>query len=154
MLASEESSRNQLQFKHTVDNVLDGILILEHGKIVYGNDRLYEIFGYTLEEFQKMEHFDFIAPDYMNEFLEKHDSLSKRSMTEPLDIEYWIERKDGSKRYIKSKTTSSIDEDGNIRTFVVASDITDMKLAEDKLQKFTEELEETIASRTNELQEA
>ncbi|MHA1739714.1 MAG: PAS domain S-box protein, partial [Candidatus Heimdallarchaeota archaeon] len=154
LLASEESSRNQLQFKHTVDNVLDGILILEHGKIVYGNDRLYEIFGYTLEEFQKMEHFDFIAPDYMNEFLEKHDSLSKRSMTEPLDIEYWIERKDGSKRYIKSKTTSSIDEDGNIRTFVVASDITDMKLAEDKLQKFTEELEETIASRTNELQEA
>ncbi|MHA1306455.1 MAG: PAS domain S-box protein, partial [Candidatus Heimdallarchaeota archaeon] len=154
LLASEESVRNQLQFKHTVDNVLDGILILEKGKIVYGNDRLYEIFGYTLEEFQKMEHFDFISPDYMNEFMEKHDSLSKRSMTEPLDIEYWIKRKDGSKKYIKSKTTSSIDEDGNVRTFVVASDITDMKLAEDKLQKFTEELEETIASRTNELQEA
>ncbi|MHA1187091.1 MAG: PAS domain S-box protein, partial [Candidatus Heimdallarchaeota archaeon] len=154
LLASEESIRNQLQFKHTVDNVLDGILIIEKNKIVYGNNRLYEIFGYSLEEFRKMEHFDFIAPDHIAKFMEKHASLKNRKSTEPLEIEFWIERKDGSKRYIKSKTTSSVDEDGNVRNFVVASDITDKKQAEDKLQKFTEELEETIASRTYELQEA
>jgi len=152
LLASEESKLNQEQFKQTVESILDSIIIVEDSEVIYVNDRTCEIFGYERDELMKMHALDFIIPEQITDFKSQEEKLLKVRKDTEAHMEYWITRKDGTRRYLYIRTTIKMKNDTTRRDYIVSTDITKRKIAEEKLRLFSENLEQKVVERTNELQ--
>ncbi|NHJ33069.1 MAG: PAS domain S-box protein, partial [Asgard group archaeon] len=121
------------RFKSTVDTLLDGITVVENNEIVYVNERALEIFGYSREEYIKMSGFLDLAPEsekerYMKEvqrIVSKQESLAEQ--------DFWITRKDGSKRFVRNKVYVKYVERKPTDMYIATSDLTSGKIAEDSL---------------------
>ena len=57
------SDQLDAKYKSLVHNALVGVYILQDGRVVYGNPRMAEIFGYTLEELMGRPVADFVHPE-------------------------------------------------------------------------------------------
>lgn len=130
--AEDALRESEERFRLMAENVRDGILIKEGGRISYANQRVEEIFGYTRKELVEKSPADFVAPED-RERLEKtiDDFTSDRIV--PSDLAFWFIRRDGSRRYIYSRVSSLSLERGAI-VYVVITDMTDWKLAQDALE--------------------
>lgn len=124
-----------------------------YGQITYVNPVAFNIFGYTIEEFQKGFHFlNAVVP-------EEHDKAklgiykiisNKSSSTN----EYNLRRKDGSTfpAIISSTPIISADKCIGIRGIII--DLSESKKAEAEIRKLNEELEQKVIKRTEELKNA
>jgi len=89
LLSSEE------KFCLMAENLQDGIIINENGRIISANSRVEEIFGYSCEELATLTPPDLVAPEdraRVTQVIEKC-SLSRNI---PSDIRFWIIKKDGT----------------------------------------------------------
>ncbi|MHA1125251.1 MAG: ATP-binding protein, partial [Candidatus Heimdallarchaeota archaeon] len=151
MLTQNELIESESQFRTTVETMSDGITIIHKNKIMYANDRACEIFGYPHEEFMKLRTFIMIAPEdrerYLSDVQEMVTSCSKYKETE-----YWIVQKNGNRRYINNRQHVIYNEIGKpIDVFILTSDLTEKKIAEENLKKLNEELEMRVIKRTAQL---
>jgi PAS domain S-box-containing protein len=120
--ASEE------QFRLMAENIRDGILIKENRKVVYANQRIEEIFGYSREELAAMPPANIAAPEDRDR-MEKTIGDFMGSGNVPSDITFWIVRRDGSRRFIYSRVTSIEHGNASIR-YIVITDMTEWKNAQ------------------------
>jgi PAS domain S-box-containing protein len=150
--ALEELRLSEEKFKRTVDNISDGILIIENHELIYANDRVKEILGYTFEEIRKMDVHSFVSPVDADRFTDEIDKMRAGLDLLP-EQEYWYVAKDGSRKYISSTLSMNYIEDGKYSLYILIRDITDKKLAEEELQKLNEELEERVKERTQQLEQ-
>ncbi|MHA1212362.1 MAG: PAS domain S-box protein, partial [Candidatus Heimdallarchaeota archaeon] len=149
--ALEELRESELKFKRTVDNISDGIMIIENQELIYVNNQAETIFGYTFEDLKKMDDFSFINSDDRSRYeMNRDDVRDKQSPTG--EEEYWFTRKDGFSRCINNRHSMIIKDDGSYSLYIVTRDITERKLAENALQKLNDELEERVKERTNQLE--
>lgn len=140
---AEELARiNEERFHNLVDNIQDGITILENGKLVYMNTRACEIFGGCPEGDLENRLRKFALPEEVKR-LEATVAQAVSSGVYPAELEYWIRRKDGKQRCLRERYSTS-QEDGIQRTFVVTSDITE------RVQAYRT-LENAVKDRTREL---
>jgi len=126
----DELVKSEERFRKMGENIHDGLLIIEDGTANYINERAVEIYGYPAEELKNMSHMELVIPEdreQMRQVLE----MSRQSGQTPGEIEFWIQRKDGSRRYVRTRTSTSM-EDGKINQFIITTDITARKLAEDE----------------------
>lgn len=130
--AEEALQKSEEQYQRMADNIRDGITIVENQQIVYMNDRVTEIFGYSKKELRNYTLIDLVAPEEkarIKAFME--DAI--RTKNPPTELECWIIRKDGKRRYIHNRYSHSRGEGQSIIRYIVTTDITRRKLTEEKI---------------------
>ncbi|MBD3189996.1 MAG: PAS domain S-box protein [Candidatus Heimdallarchaeota archaeon] len=130
--AEEALQKSEEQYQRMADNIQDGITIVENQKIVYMNDRIAEIFGYPKEELMNYTLIDLVTPEEkqrVKDFMER----AIRTKKLPTELECWIVRKDGSRRYIHNRYSLSVEEDQSTVRYIITTDITKRKLTEEKI---------------------
>ncbi len=120
------------KFRLMAENLQDGIIINENGRIIYANNRVEEIFGYSHDELSALSPPDLAAPEdkkRVKKIIE--DCLISRNI--PPDLRFWIVRKDGSRRYIYNRITS-IEHENSLLHYIIITDLTDWKIAQEALE--------------------
>ncbi len=120
------------KFRLMAENLQDGIIINENGKIIYANSRVEEIFGYSHDELSTFTPPDLAAPEE-REWVKKFIDDCLVSSNVPSGIRFWIVRKDESRRFIYNRITS-IKHEKSIFRYIIITDITEWKHAQDALE--------------------
>jgi len=136
---------NELRFRKTVDNIQNGVSIFENDKIVYVNDRLVEITGYSREELLNLNSLKDLAIDKEQERL---SGISEQGNINSL--EFWINKKDGQHICIQNRYSESHIDENLYGKYVITADITEQK----KLELALIEREEKFRNLTNNLSQA
>jgi len=115
-------SESEEKFRQMSDNIADGITIIEDKKIIYVNQRLCQITGYSEEELKKLTGFD-LATSWEKERITEFSNKAKSDPKNHNFLEYCIKTKSGEERYILNRYSYS---PSNInRKYIVTTDITD-----------------------------
>lgn len=125
-----ELQASEERFRRMAEGIHDGLTIIENGSVTYINDRAVEIYGYPREELMGMTHMDLVVPE---------DKVQMRQIVAGAmetgvslgEIEFWIQRKDGTRRYVRTRTSTSMEGDAKSE-FIITTDITARKQAEDE----------------------
>ncbi|HEY3328131.1 MAG TPA: EAL domain-containing protein [Novimethylophilus sp.] len=136
-IQSEVKLREQLELYNALiqaqSDVGEGVLVVENAKIVYANQAMSQISGYTLEE---MRAFDtFLRLFNSSEHERVRSKHRKRVLGEPVERRYEILglHKDGSSANLEIAVTLMTLESGVVRMTIVVLDITARKRAEANL---------------------
>ncbi|NHJ84890.1 MAG: PAS domain S-box protein [Asgard group archaeon] len=124
----------------------DGLLVLEHDKIAYANERALKIFGYTLDEMMNKRLTSICTKedrDKLEEFVKNQGSNQELFD----DIKFWIFSKDNIKKNILCRFSYSYNSKNKIlNQLVIISDITEQTLAEIALKSSEEKYRTTFDS--------
>ncbi len=133
------------RFRYMGETVQDGLLINEDGKTVYINDRMCEILGRSREEIMKIRKAEeFISPGDRDKMV----TLKKDAMGKSLpyvEIECWNEKSDGTKAYVQHRYSVKKTEEGKTYRFIVTTDLTDRKIAEEKVSHLAKVFEDSLS---------
>ncbi len=130
-----ESRRNYLLLK-TASNGMHHIDL--QGNLVQSSDSFAQMLGYTTQEVLQLKVWDWAAGATKDMVLSKlkMDSENKKSTT----FEDTFMRKDGT-QFLAETTFVPVDIDGQIIMYASSSDITERKLAQEKILAYQQELE-------------
>ncbi len=106
-----------------VENIQDGLIIVENGQFVFANRRISAITGYSMEELKGMKQEDLVSRedcDHIENLITKTSPGSEDSR----EITFWITRKDGSRRCILGRITTAV-RDTIVSSYVTMTDITE-----------------------------
>jgi PAS domain S-box-containing protein len=120
------------QFRLMADNIQDGISIYRNRKLAYMNRRVEEITGYSRDELMRLSPLDITAPedrDRINQVLNRCSSADNI----PSEIPFWMIRKDGTRRFVSCRITS-LQHDNETVLYIVITDMTEWKHAQDALE--------------------
>jgi len=124
-------------YRTIAENVHDGVTIIEKRKIVYVNDRAREIFGYPRAEIIRRTGVE-LAGLEEKEFLQRIQADAIQTRKLPGQIEFWVVRKDGTKKRIQNRY-SPLSEDGATRV-IFTTDITEREKTLEKLETLNQKL--------------
>lgn len=126
----DELVKSEERFRKMGDNIHDGLLIIEDGSATYINERAVEIYGYPADELKTMSHMELVIPEDREQMGQIMENARKAGVMLG-ELEFWIQRKDGSRSYVRTRTSTSF-EGGKSSQFIITTDITARKLAEDE----------------------
>lgn len=144
---------SEAKYRALVEQSLAGIYIFEKDKFLYVNNRFCEIFGYSSEELlNTMKPTDVVV---VADRPKADDNINKRFSGEVDSVNYIAQglRKDKKPLWIEIHGTHIILDDKDVITGTIL-DITQKKLAEEKLQSLNFDLEQKVRERTSQLEEA
>ena len=149
----EALQKSEIRFRKTVENVQNGISIFENNKIIYVNDVLSEITGFTKAELLKLSS---IAELAIEEERERVNLLIYKDEVDK--IEFWIKTKDGNNICIQNRYSKSKISDSLTAKYVITTDVTEKKSLEialsekdDVFWSMTEKMNEIIVECNNNL---
>jgi PAS domain S-box-containing protein len=151
--AQTDLKESEERFRKMADNIRDGLTIIEDGKVVYLNDRACEIFGYPRDQLARLTVTDLAASEE-RERLECVMAQARQTGVMPEELEFSIIQKDGTRRCVANKYTSSPQEDGTSRQYVISTDVTERRQVEKALKEHSRHLEDMVDERTKALQNA
>ncbi|WP_321504333.1 PAS domain S-box protein [uncultured Methanoregula sp.] len=128
ILAERQIRESEERFRMMAENIQDGLIIMENDKNVYANRRIAEITGYTFEESFGLEPLAIIAPECHDIMKEQIAELEKNP-EKPGEIQVWIIRKDGERRFVSARISSVRYQDTDYN-FVIFTDMTESKRQE------------------------
>jgi len=138
----EELRESESRFRTLVETTKVGVSAMdEKGVITYVNDRWGEIWGYSLKEIMGRYIFDFLDEKNLQILKEQ---LAKRREGSRESYEITWTKKDGSKAPTILSPTPILDTDGRYKgSYDFITDITERKRAEEQLQRYAAELEQS-----------
>jgi PAS domain S-box-containing protein len=141
--AAEEALReNQEKYRLLVENASVGILVFQDGLIRFANPRILQITGYTIDEVLDQPEPKFIHPDDAALLYERwrlRDALPKGGELYP-SITYRVLAKDGKVKWLRFRTVA-IEWNGRPADLSFATDVTGLKLAEERQHRLAKEIE-------------
>jgi len=141
-LAEKELKENEERFRSLSEAAFEGIAITEKGVMVDVNDAVSRMYGYSLEELKGKQVMDLVAPEDCELVLE-----NIRSGYEGV-YEHKGIRKDGSIIDLEVHGCN-IEYQGRTMRLTAIRDITERKLAEDKLRESQERLTKAFQASPN-----
>ncbi len=162
---SEENFRRKLveseeNFRFITENINDIIFILDKDfKVDYVNDLpLNRIAGYHSYDLINKNGIDYIHPDDLAKVL---NEFNKSFKTGEASIEVRLKHKNGSYVWTEAKGNIILDNEDKPKAHIIVRDITQHKIAEEKLRNFEErlkiinlELEEQVEKRNEKLKDS
>jgi PAS domain S-box-containing protein len=138
--------QSEERFRTMAENIMDGLIIMENGKLVFANEKVSEITGYSPEELvARGKGLDIVAPEQQAEMKPIYDYvLAEAAYPHPLEL--WITRKDGKKRCVSKRLSLSSRGDNIQAGYEIITDITEKKKAEESLRTTSEFLDNIIES--------
>lgn len=154
-------SRSQIEKKlfqseeiyHTlIDNIQDGLFLIQDGKLKFVNEAFSRIPGYTVDEVLGMEFQDFVASEDRDMVVDRYVRMMKGEKV-LTNYEFHGIRKNEEKRTTIYLVCSPITYQGKPAVLGTVKDITKRKQLEEQMQQINDELEERIIERTTELKQ-
>jgi two-component system cell cycle sensor histidine kinase/response regulator CckA len=143
---AEHSLReSEARFRKMAENIQDGLTIIEHDQVVYVNERACEIFGYPRHEYVNLDDLSLADPEEQTRLRSIMEEAKQQGKL-PTQLEYWIRRKDGTRRCIQNRYSLSRDGDQITGRYVVTTDITERKLAEREVEERRRYLERVLGA--------
>jgi PAS domain S-box-containing protein len=149
-------SESEQRFRMMADNIQDGLVIVENEKIVFSNRRIKEITGYSAEEMAAMGLHDTLVGENLQTIVDagivpvtekcKIEEIFRNvrpDSSSPNEFKAWIQRKDGTFRYLHGKITAAQNGD-LISMYVTLSDITDFAEREKILRQRIDALQDLL----------
>lgn len=140
---------SQEKYKELVEVTRAGIYEIDllQNKFIYVNDVLCKLTGWEKEELMNMKPTDILTPQSLQLFVERMDSLSKGEFIDPT-FEYEVVVKDGSIKWTLITIKFKENEEGVVSSAnVVAIDITNQKMAEEKAREKEQVIFEELENR-------
>jgi len=134
VLAKQELVESEKQFRTMAENISDGLLILEADTLLYANDRVSEILGFTEEELRNTSYASLAVSEEKKNILGLIQKYKEKKDT-PQIISLWIEHKNGTQRYVNARYACYERKDGTLMKYILLTDRTDEKLAHEELEK-------------------
>ncbi len=138
--AEEALLESNERFRRMAENILDGLTVIEAGKVVYVNRRACEICGYPESELMQMSSHELAAPEERERLFAaaraaRHSTAPRKAM------EFWIVRKDGSRRFVRNRYSSPRESTVSLRRhYIITTDITDRNEAEKEREQLEQQL--------------
>jgi len=151
--AEEALRESEAKFRNLAEQSPNMIFINKKGRVVYANKKCEEIMGYKRKVFcsPDFDFFTLIAPKSVE--LVKTSFSKHMSGGELVPYEYTLVTKEG-KKIDAILTTKLIKYEGESAILGTVTDITERKKMEKKLRQYSENLEELVQKRTEELVES
>lgn len=138
--AEEALKSSEERFRRMAESIQQGLTIIENRKIVYLNRRISEIMGYPLDELMHMSVFDIAAPEEVPRLKAAMQSAAE-TKSSPQDLEFWIVRKDGRRRFIRNSYSSGSVPSHALRRYILTADITEERRAKERMRESLREKE-------------
>jgi PAS domain S-box-containing protein len=128
------------RYRRIVETAQEGILVGDRdGKLVFANQKMADMLGYTREEIVDHSGLEFLAEGQLGDVLEARDKLSRGGV---VSREYKFRRKDGRTLWTLCNTGPLVDSGGrHVANLAMHTDITARKEAEQALSEANERLE-------------
>jgi PAS domain S-box-containing protein len=141
-----ELRASESNFRHSLDESPLGVRISTvEGETIYANKAILDIYEYgSIDELKKTSIKERYAPQSYAEFLERKKKRLKGEFG-PLEYAISIVRKNGEIRHLQV-FRKEIFWDGKKQAQIIYQDITERKLAEEKLQKTLESLKKAVGT--------
>jgi len=141
--AEEVSRQREKYFRLLIENSTDNIAVLsEDGSTLYDSPSIERLTGYKPEEMVGRNNFGLIHADDIERVMDAFKEGLQRDEIGP-PVEYRHRHKDGSWRVLESVGKRFLDESGQVLAIINTRDITERKLAEEKLKRREAQLAET-----------
>ncbi len=130
--------RSEANFRNLAESCHFGIMIYHDSRWVYANPAAENMTGYNCEELKEISYQELICPEHRDLLMEelKHTEY-------PMSYELKILGKDNAEKWVSFKA-GSILYNNHYSLIVSGIDITDRKLAEEKLQAANRNLQNTV----------
>ena len=123
--ADARQQQAEKQFRALADSVHDGVIIVENSKMVYINKRVEEICGYSSEELRQKRPEDIVVSG--TDLLSSLKEQARKASFSREEVFFWIVRKDGQRRHIRSCFTVLQKPDATQVTCIALNDITGLE---------------------------
>ncbi len=155
IIQTEQALRNSEQrYRMLIENAFDGIYLMKDMKFQYANKSLCSILGYTEDEIldENFTLYNLLTKE--GEIItERRKQLRLSDMPIPNPYIMPLKKKDGTIFYAELSTVNYNKAD-KLSVLGILRDITERKLLEDKMYNLNKELEQRVAERTAQLENA
>lgn len=139
--AQEESRESEDKYRTILENIEDGYYEVDlAGNFIFFNESMCKILGYSREEMAGMNNRRYTDSEYSKKLFQAFNKVYRTGKTTK-EFDWQIIRKDGVKRYIEASVSLLRDMQDKPTGFRgIVSDITERKVAEEKLKRTLESL--------------
>ncbi len=130
---AEEALKQSEEKYHTlIDNIQDGVFIIQDGKIQFANEASARMAGYTVGEVLGKEFREFVAPEDL-EMVAERNQRRHAGEDVPREYEFRALHKDGKTRVLLNMNVGLITYRGRVASMGTVKDITEKKKLESQL---------------------
>lgn len=142
--AEEAFQQSEEKYRMLIENIQDGIFIIQDAKLQYVNEAFARTAGYTSNEIIGRDFREFVAPEDLEMVADRY---YRRQAGEnvPSEYEFRVMRKDGT-RVVVDMIAGLITYRGRVASIGILKDITGRKQIEEKLREGERFLESIFAS--------
>ncbi|MEK6652154.1 MAG: PAS domain S-box protein [Nitrospirota bacterium] len=133
-LSEEAIKESEEKCRMLIENIQDGVFIIQDAKIKFSNEAFAKMIGYTAEEVIGIDIQKLIAPEDLDMVLDRYQQrLAGKDV--PKEYEFLMRHKDGVTRVIVNMLVGLVDYQGKTASMGTVKDVTEHKLMEEELQK-------------------
>jgi PAS domain S-box-containing protein len=130
--AEEEIRKSEEKYRNLIEQMHDGYLVLQDGKVAFANQIMANMFGYTMTEFEGLPFTDLVASEDLEMVSDRYQRrLAGEVLREKYDTR--LVRKDGT-RFIGLIGGSPLEFNGKPATLTTLIDVTEKRRLEQETQ--------------------
>jgi len=130
--AEEALKQSEEKYRSLIDNIQDGVFIIQDGKMQFANEAFARMGGYTVEEIIGKEYKELVAPEDL-EIVTKRYQRRQAGEDVPHEYEFQALHKDGRTRILVNMNVGLITYRGRVASMGTLKDITEKKKLESQL---------------------